>query len=328
MSRGVNLDILSVIPKLIKIFKEQQFDIVQYATPNAALYASIAAKIAKIHNRLYTQWGIRYMGYNRGLKRSIFKWVERLICQNSTAIECESFSLFDFSLSQGLYDRRKASVIGKGSACGIDFKKFDIKKREYWRKIVRERFNIPNKAVVYGYMGRLTRDKGINELIASFRVFLNSHKDAYLMLVGSYDNVQTIDFHLLNWAQHSSHVIFPGRTSVSEQFYSAMDVFCSLSYREGFGIVVIEAEAMGVPAIVTNVPGQIDTIQEDITGISVPAKEIEPVVKAMSYFYEDATRIINMGLKASQYALDNYEERELFTKLAQHRDYLLKQNNS
>ena len=86
MSRGVNLDAVKVIGKMKRIFEEQQFDIVQYATPNAAFYASIAAKNAGIKNRLYTQWGIRYMGYDGGLKRSIFKMIEKITCQKSSVI--------------------------------------------------------------------------------------------------------------------------------------------------------------------------------------------------------------------------------------------------
>ena len=90
MKRGVGFDGLSVIFRLTEIFRENRFDIIQYSTPNAALYASIAAKRAGCKNRLYCQWGIRYMGFDGGIKRMLFKEIEKIVCRNSTTIECES----------------------------------------------------------------------------------------------------------------------------------------------------------------------------------------------------------------------------------------------
>lgn len=323
MSRGVNLDAFRVVPKLEKIFKDEKFDIVQYATPNAALYASIAAKKAGVKHRLYTQWGIRYMGFGNGLKHFIFKKIEKVICSNSTSIECESFSLMKFGLSEGLYDKDKVCVIGKGSANGVDLKKFDIRKKQEWRENIRNKYNIPTDAFVFGYMGRLTSDKGINELIEAFQIFNKNHENSYLMLVGSYDNESSISTKLLDWAKKDSHVILPGRTKVSEQYFSLMDVFCSLSYREGFGIVVIEAAAMGVPAIVSDVPGQLDTIINNETGLLVPVKNIDSVVQAMIYYYDNKENRIGMGIKARKHVETNYESNMLFSELARHRDELI-----
>ena len=108
MKRGVGLDGLSVINKLTKIFRENKFDIIQYSTPNAALYASIAAKRAGCANRLYCQWGIRYMGFDGGIKRMIFKEIEKIVCSKSSVIECESYSIYRFSISEKLYPASKA----------------------------------------------------------------------------------------------------------------------------------------------------------------------------------------------------------------------------
>lgn len=326
MSRGVNFDAFRVIPKLISIFKKEKFDIVQYATPNAALYASIASKRAGIKNRLYTQWGIRYMGYERGIKRSIFKWMEKITCRNSSVIECESHSLYKFSLDERLYEKSNASVIGKGSACGVDLVKFDIRNRNIWRNEIREMYNIPSDALVFGYMGRLTRDKGINELISSFKSFFEKNNDSYLFLVGSYDNEGSIDEGLLEWAKKCNNVYLPGRTSDSEKYYSAMDVFCSLSYREGFGLVVIEAAAMGVPAIVTDVPGQIDTIIDNVTGLSVPAKQTTAVVNAMAEYYNNKDKIRLMGQNARNNVEENYDNVKLFSELTKHRNLIIEKN--
>lgn len=323
MSRGVNLDALKVIGQLKHIFKEQQFDIVQYATPNAAFYASIAAKSAGVKNRLYTQWGIRYMGYDGGLKRAIFKMIEKITCQKSSIIECESFSLYDFSVNEGLYPKEKASVIGKGSACGVDLTKCDVSQREIWRKEKRDDLGLAEDAIVYGYTGRITRDKGLNELLGAFEQFEKSHSNAYLMLVGSFDNEGTICPHLKEWAENSDRVKFVGWTPHAEKYYAAMDVFCSLSYREGFGLVVIEAAGMGLPGIVTDVPGQRDTIVENETGVLVPVKNVEKVIEAMGFYYDNRAAMNKMGLNARKHVEDNYEQKELFSKLADHRDQII-----
>ena len=327
MSRGINMDAFRVIGQLTRIFREQQFDIVQYATPNAALYASIAAKRAGVKNRLYTQWGIRYMGYDGGVRRWVFKTLEKMICSRSTVIECESFSLQDFSIAEGLYPARKSSVIGKGSACGVNLEKAEIDQRETWRKEIRSQLGIADDAFVFGYMGRITRDKGMNELIAAFREFQKSNSQAILLLVGGLDNEGTIEKDLFDWAKESPKVLLPGRTSTPEKFYAAMDVFCSLSYREGFGLVVIEAAAMALPAIVTNVPGQRDTIIEHETGISVNAKEVKPVVEAMRFYVSHKSETIDMGKKARRNVEDNYEQQGLFKLLADHRDMIIDSTN-
>ncbi len=323
MKRGVSLSACKSIRCLERIFRENQFDIVQYATPNAAFYASLAAEKAGINNRLYTQWGIRYMGYEGGIRRAIFKLFEKTTCRKSTIVECESFSLLEFGIKEELYDSNKGSVIGKGSACGVDLLTKDIANREQWRKQIRSELNIPQEAIVYGYTGRLTKDKGVNELLYSFKDFQTNHPNAYLIMVGKYDNKDTLDQTIHQWAENADNVIFTGWTPYVERYYSAMDVFCSLSYREGFGLVVIEAAAMGLPAIVTNVPGQKDTIIEGETGFQVSAKDTVTVIEAMNYFYAHPSERVDMGHRARRFVEDNFEQKHLFNLLANHRDAII-----
>lgn len=327
IKRGVGFDGLSVISQLGKIFRDNCFDIVQYATPNASFYASIAAKRVGVKNRLYTHWGSRYMGYDGGLARLLFKTLEKTTCKNSTIIETESFSLLDYSVKDGLYPKDKASVIGNGSACGVKIENYDLSQRDVWRAKIRAQYNIPDESVVFGWCGRITRDKGHNELFEAFRQLNKVNKDARLLMVGSYDNVDTIDAELFKWAQECEAVIFTGPVPSVEvqEYYSAMDVFCSLSYREGFGLVVIEAAAMSLPAIVTDVPGQIDTIVSGETGLLVPAKEVEPVVNAMKYYIDNPVRLKEMGENARKNVELNYEQNRLFELLADHRDALINQ---
>lgn len=323
MKRGVGLEGLSVINKLTRIFRDNKFDIIQYSTPNAALYASIAAKRAKCSNRLYCQWGIRYMGFDGGIKRMILKKIEKIVCKKSSVIECESYSIYRFSISEKLYPSSKASVIWNGSACGVDLNKYCIEKKEKWREEIRSELKITERAPVFGYVGRITRDKGANELLSAFREVVKK-KDAYLLMIGMFDDANTIEAELRKWAEGSKHVIFVDWTDKVEKYYSAMDVFCSLSYREGFGLVVIEAAAMGLPGIVTDVPGQVDTIEPNVDGWSVPAKNIDKVISTIEHCIDNPEEVRKYGCNARQRVEEKYEQNELFKRLTEHRNSLCK----
>lgn len=321
MKRGVGFDGVAVINRLIKIFKEHKFDIVQYSTPNASLYASIASARAKVPCRLYCQWGIRYMGFT-GLPRIIFRTIEKLICSMSTIIEVESFSLLDFSLYEGLYSPNKASVIWNGSACGVNLQKFDYNRRCELRKRIRKKLNIPEDAFVFGYAGRITRDKGINELVDAF-VSATKSKKVYLLFIGDYDNAGTIRQDVIDRIESDENIKRIRWSQNVEQYYAAMDVFCSLSYREGFGLVVIEAGAIGTPSIVSNVPGQVDTIIDGKTGIIAKVKDVESIKNAIETYIDNPELSEKFGKNAYQYIAENYNDIILFEKLAEHRNQLI-----
>ena len=323
MKRGVGFDGIRVIKKLIEVFKKEQFDIIQYSTPNAALYSSIAAKRAGCDNRLYCQWGIRYMGFDGGIKRTIFKIIEKMTCNNSSVIECESHSIFDFSVNEGLYPIEKASVIWHGSACGVDLRKYNIEKKQQWREYARKELGIGKDDFVFGYVGRITRDKGANELLEAFKK-ITEEKEAYLLMIGSFDDANTIREDLRNWAKESPYVKFVEWTDIVEKYYSAMDVFCSLSYREGFGLVVIEAAAMALPAIVTNVPGQIDSIEPNVDGWLVTAKDVDTVVMALNHCIDNIEEVKVFGENARRHVEEKYEQNKLFEHLLAHRNELCK----
>ena len=136
MKRGVGIDGLYVIPKLVRIFRKERFDIVQYFTPNASFYASTAARIAGIPCRIYSQWGILYVGF-KGIKRKTFKYIEKRVCRNSTVIEVENRANLEFSHKERLYPDDKGYVIWNGSASGVSLDKYDIEKKDEWRSTIR-----------------------------------------------------------------------------------------------------------------------------------------------------------------------------------------------
>ena len=321
MERGVSLSIFKATKQIKKILKENQFDIVQYSTPNAAFCTSIAAKKAKVPVRLYCQWGIRYMGF-AGWKRTLFKGIEKRTCKNSTFIEAESHNIRSFSIQEKLYADEKSCVIWNGSASGVNLSKFDITKREDWRDKQRTALGISKDMLVFAFAARLTADKGVNELLAAFLSMEEKYETVKLLIIGGNDNVDSLDKTLLEKAEKSNNVIFTGRVENVEEYYAAADVFVAPSYREGFGLVVIEAAAMGLPAIVSNVPGQADAIDVDKTGLLCEVKDAESLCAAMEKMVNESAMREEMSTYAVQYVRENYEQKRLFEKLSEHRKKL------
>lgn len=320
MERGINIGGIKAIAEMKRIFKREKFDLIQYSTPNASLYASVAGRIAKIPVRLYCQWGMVFVGFS-GIKRLIFKLEEELVCKLSTWIEPDSKSNLNFAHEQGLYPTDKGSVVWNGSASGVNLKKFDISQKSNYRKSIRSRYGIPDDAFVYGFVGRITRDKGINELLAAYKQLLSDN--TYLMLVGREETDDNINIHLFNWSKTAENVIYTGQTDVVEQYLSAMDCYVLPSYREGFGIGVVEAEAMGVPVIVTNIPGPIDAMADGETGTIVEKKDVRSLLNAMVRLKDDAGLACQYGQKAVKLARDNFEQGEFLKRVLEDRKALI-----
>lgn len=323
MQRGINLGGIKAIVELKRIFKREKFDLIQYSTPNASLYASVAGKLAKVPVRLYCQWGMVFVGFS-GIKRRIFKLMEKSICKLSTWIEPDSKSNLDFAHEQGLYPEDKGSVIWNGSASGVNLQKFDISQKSDYRKAIRSQYQIPEDAFVYGFVGRITRDKGINELLSAFKQL--SPENSYLMLVGSEEINKNIDFDLFNWSKSSENVIYTGSTSVVEQYLSAMDVYILPSYREGFGSGVIEAEAMGLPVIVSNIPGPTDAMLKDETGLVVEKADVKSLKEAMERIRTDRELYQSLASNTLAFAENNFEQGKLFEHILDDRKKLLGEN--
>lgn len=324
MSRGIDpLGLVKAISSMKKIFKENNFDIVQYSTPNAAFYASIAAKKAKIPIRLYCQWGLVYLGFS-GIKRTIFKTIEKIICRKSTDVQPDSKGNLDFCRQNGFYNAEKSRVVWNGSANGIDITKFDYSNKEIWKKQIRQEYNIPDNKIVLGFLGRVGKDKGFEELMAAFKSLKSKYSDIVLLYVGPNEKPDTVSQESLKYFEDCPDIIYTGGwVNDAERYYAAMDIFLFPSYREGFGNVVIEAEAMGVPVVVSDIPGPQNGMVDGVTGFKVPARTVEPLVEKTSVLIEDKDLREQFGKAGTEFVAKNFDSEVLIKKIIENRDWLI-----
>jgi len=310
ISRGFHpFNLLKTIFDFIKIFKKEQFDIVQYGTENAAFCASIAAWMVGIPIRIYEHWGARYIGYD-GVMRFISKMIERTAAFFSTDVRQVSYKNMEMCVKDRIYKQEKVKVLGKGGTVGVDFSQFDLSQKAVSNKSVRTEFNIPDNACIFGFVGRIQRDKGINELLVSFKKIFEKDKETYLMLVGAIDEVNPVAESNMSWAKECSHVIFTGYVKDVYRYMSAFDLLVHPTYREGFGMVLQEAAALKIPIITTNINGPGEYIIDKDTGYLVEAKDSEALFFVMNKLYRDEAERNRMAEKNYRYTL-NYFERSV-----------------
>jgi glycosyltransferase involved in cell wall biosynthesis len=308
--------------KLYWLFKREKFRMIQYSTPKAALISSLAGFSAGIPVRLYCQWGIYYVGLN-GLMQKIFKLIEKLTCFCSTDIAPDSNGNLEFAIDEGLYQRSKGSVVYNGSANGVNLNKFDIAQKKNWRNDIRAELNLNKSSFVYGFVGRITRDKGINELINVFQRLAQNDSEIFLILIGTEEEEHRLNLTVIEAIHHHPQIITLGFKANQQEYIAAMDVVVLPSYREGFSMVAIEAQAMGVPVITTDIPGPQEAIINGKTGMLIPAANEESLMAAMHKLKNNQDLLKSMGDKAVLFVRENFEQGIFWEKVLEHRMSLL-----
>ena len=281
MVRGISLkDILTKPFEFYRIFKKEKFDYVQYATTNASFYAGLPAMICGIKTRVYCSWGLLYVGY-KGIKRIILKAVEKILCWTATHITVASHKNKDYAVADGLFPAAKASVIGDGGTVGVDLEEFSYSKRGEYRSQVLTEFPLLQGKTVFGYVGRIERDKGIQELLEGFLSLNNS--EYVLLLVGPFDELRSkLDANLLTRVKACDNIIFNGFTREVPKYMSAIDILVHPTYREGFSMVIQQAMAMGCAIITTDIPGPSEVIVDGKSGVLVSPYSVDELAAAMS----------------------------------------------
>lgn len=287
--------------RLIRFFRQNSFDIVHSTTPKAGLLTALAAWIARIPIRLHTWTGQQWVTL-KGPVRFISKLADRLIGLLNTRCYADSHSQRTFLIREGIVQAINISVIGFNSLSGVDMTRFSPERfSQTDKRVLREELGIKLDSRVIVFVGRVTRDKGIYELLAAFNMIREAGYRTDLLLIGPLDEecggVPTISRPEID-THPNVHLV--GYTEEPEKFLAVSDLFCLPSYREGFGTVVIEAAAMGLPAVGTRINGLIDAIEDDKTGMLVPPRDISALANALRFFMDHPGKAVVMGRAARQ----------------------------
>ncbi len=320
MKRGISVADLLIMPwRFRAFFKREKFDFVQYATPNASLFASIGAWMARVPVRLYCQWGIRYVG-NSGMMRKVLKTLEHLTCKLSTDICSASYKNLEYAVSEGLYNVDKAKIIGNGGTIGVDISKYDLSHKLEYKDAVLAQYPILKNKLVICSVGRLSRDKGSFELLEAFDRLEKEREDIVLMIIGE------IECEIPDWlipVTKRECVIFIGYTNEVNKYMAACDVLAHPSYREGFSMVIQEAMAMQLAVVTTDIPGPSEVIREGETGILVQPRNAESLYEGLKQMLSDKERMKQMAVAGRKRCEELFNRQRMLKLTYEHRMSLM-----
>jgi len=299
-------DLRSLIA-LTKFFRREKFDIVHSSTPKAGLLTAIAGRLAGVPIRIHTYTGQIWMEMREPM-RLLMRGIDWSIAALNTHTYADSFSQRVLLVREKLVPPNKIDVIADGSISGVDLSRFDPQVHAASRAEIRRQLNIPQLARVIIFVGRVTKDKGINELIAAFHHLHGRYDNIHLLLVGPFEPERDpLPIETLNATSSHSNVHSIGFISQPELYLAASDIFCLPSYREGFGSVAIEAGAMNLPSVATTVTGLVDAIVDGETGLLVPPKNVEALVKALETMIVSPEMRQRMGAAARARAVNKFD---------------------
>ncbi|RZJ39070.1 MAG: glycosyltransferase family 1 protein [Chryseobacterium sp.] len=307
-------------------FRKEKPEIVHSHTPKAGLIGMLAAKLAGVKIRLHTVAGLPLME-TTGLKRKVLNLVEKLTYSCATKVYPNSKGLHDFILEEKLGTADKIQVIGNGSTNGIDTAHFSPESYSVSEKAqLRQELEIEPSAFVFVFVGRLVKDKGINELVSAFmKIQTNSSKKLKLLLVGPLEqDLDPLAPDVLQTIDSNPDIISLGFQKDVRPYFAIGDALVFPSYREGFPNVVLQALSMGIPALVSDINGCNEIVQDGYNGSIFPAKDEIALQKSMEqiladHFYET--------FKAnSRSSIMKYEQQVIWNLLKENYDNLLKQH--
>jgi glycosyltransferase involved in cell wall biosynthesis len=306
-------DIKSIIA-LRQFIKANNIDIVFGHTPKGALIGMAAGYISGLKRRVYFRHGLMYETAS-GLKRFMLKTIERFTSNLATDVVCVSQSVIDKSNKEGLGNPEKNTLLGKGTCNGIDSYRFSpLTVSEVMRQELRAKFEIDLMDKVVGYAGRLVNDKGINELIAAWKLLLKEFDGIKLLLVGPFEERDSLPIDIKNFIVDNPSIIYIGMVDDVKPFYALMDIFILPSYREGFPTVVLEASSMEIPVITTRSTGCIDSIIENHTGrfTNISSSDIALNIK---FYLLDMEVAKAHGLNGRKFVLANFNQQTIWSEI-------------
>lgn len=295
---------IKAINNICRYIKMKQIDIIVGHSPKGAMVAMIAGWLSRVPNRIYFRHGLVYET-SKGLKRQMLIMVDRLTSFFATKIVCVSPSVLKRSIEDKLAPANKQIILVKGTCNGIDTQKLFNPSIIDKNKLcsLRKKYNISENDFVIGYSGRLVKDKGIIELIYAFESLPDS-ENCKLLLVGVFEERDALPEDIRQHILEDKRIIYTGFINGGmEYYYSLMNVYVLPSYREGFPTGVLEAQAMELPVITTQVTGCCDSIIKDKTGLFISHNPQDIADKI------DEVRMIHSinGKEGRKWVVDNFD---------------------
>ncbi len=293
---------------LWRVFRRHRFDVVHSFTPKAGLLAMIAAFVARVPKRFHTFTGQIWVT-QKGISRWLYKNIDRVIARLSTRVFADSASQIRFVVEQGICPEAAISQLGAGSISGVDLSRFTP--NLLIREELRHRYGAKSHSCVFLFMGRLCKDKGIFDLLRAFKTLSHHDQEAQLWLVGP--DEEGIQAQVLARGRGegidkgvNARIQWLGRTFEPEAFMAAADALVLPSYREGFGSVIIEAAACGLPTVAYRIDGVVDAVVESFTGLLSPAGDEKALAANMRALIEAPLVREQMGRHARKRVLEHF----------------------
>ena len=293
---------LAALLRLFQLLRAGRFDVVHSMTPKAGLLAMTAARLARVPVRIHTFTG-QVWATRQGASRLILRAFDVVIARLATTVLADSPSQREFLIRQGVASPSALTVLAKGSVSGVDATTF--KPDPAVRQAVRERLRIPPADVVVLFVGRLTTDKGVLDLASAFLAVANERPDVRLLIVGP-DESQLRPRIAAICAAQAERVQFVDFTDRPQHIMAASDVLCLPSYREGFGSVIVEAAACGLPAVASRIYGVIDAVEDGRTGLMHSPRDVDGLQEQLRRITTDADLRRSLGQAARRRALADF----------------------
>jgi glycosyltransferase involved in cell wall biosynthesis len=304
MSRKIEpwADVKAVVA-LIRVLRSGPFAICHSNTPKGGIISAVAALICRVPVRLHTWTGQPWMTMEPGAKRLLMRTLDRVIGLLSTCCYADSESQRAMLIAERIAPAHKLRVLGPGSLAGVNLNRFRPgSNTDADRGQKRQALGIASDGPTLVFVGRLTAEKGVRELLAAFEEVREQLPDLTLLLVGPLDDdlggISNLSSDMLN----APGIVWVGFADRPEDYLSISDVLVLPSYREGFPNVVLEAAALGLPAIGTDIVGMRDTILHEETGLLVEAKNVSALSAAMRRLVTDEKLRMRLGVAAAQRA--------------------------
>jgi len=314
---------LFALLKLVMVLHRERPLIVQSMSPKAGLLCAIAGWLLQVPIRVHWFTGQVWVT-KQGFMRKLLKTLDTLIAKLTTNLLADSPSQMDFLIQQGVVQMGKIEVLGNGSVCGVNVDRFQPNPK--YRSTVRQKYGIPDNAVLGLFVGRVTADKGVLELAQAIRILKQHGVSLYVAFVGPDEGNMSAAITLASGGD-SQRIIMTGFSATPESFMSAADFLVLPSYREGFGSTIIEAAACGIPAIGSRIYGIIDAIEEDKTGLLVEPRNPEQLAEAMRKLVIDRQYGSKLGSAARMRVLANFRSEHLTEALINYYYRLLRMAN-